>query len=433
MRNVVLITWDSVRADHYSCYGYRKKTTPFLDRLAEKGIKFENAIVSGVPTPISMGGIFTGKHSSEGKIKSQTLAEVLSKNGYTTYAFHSNPYASRYFGFNRGFKYFKDYVWKDEEGYRSGYSGKWRTIAVNALKKLKFVNIDRARFYYNVLCVLIKNEYAVGLNLDKFYDDILNLINKNKHFFLWILLIETHFPYAPSNWSRWKKARSMLAYDKYYRFGGVQKRVELKLKDKELKLILDAYDDCIREADRWTEQLWKDLRDTDPIFIVHADHGEAFGEHGFFGHPPEHYEYLIRVPLVIYNADVKGVVKEPVSLLRLAPTICELAGVKNAKNELPQPSLLEEAEYTPPIVENKLESGYRVTVRDVDWKLILNPDRGDELYNIRKDPMEQNNLINDERDIVKELRALAEKHLKTRIIRGRIGDSVRALKRLKKI
>ena len=222
----------------------------------------------------------------------------------------------------------------------------------------------------------------------------------------------------------------MLTYDKYYKFGGVQKKIKLKLKDKELKLILDAYDDCIKEADQWTEQLWKDLKDTDPIFIVHVDHGDAFGEHGFFGHPPEHYEYLIRVPLVIYNADVKGVVKEPISLLRLAPTICELAGVKN---EFPQPSLLEDVEYIPPIVENKVKGGFRITVRDEEWKLIVNPDRGDELYNVKKDPMEQNNLIEDERDIVKELRALAEKHLKTRLIQGKIGDSVRALKRFGKI
>ena len=432
MRNIVLITWDSVRADHCSCYGYNKKTTPFLDKLARRGLRFENAIVSGVPTPVSMAGIFTSKHNSEGKIKSKTLAEVLSRNGYMTAAFHSNPYASRYFGFNRGFKYFKDYVWKDEEGYRSGYSGKWRTLAVNFLKKLKLININRARFYYNILCILIKNEYAVGLNLDKFYDDILNFINKNedKPFFLWILLIETHFPYAPSNWSRWKKAKSMFIYDKYYRFGGVQKKIKLELKDKELKLILDAYDYCIRDADQWTERLWKDLKDADPILIVHADHGDAFGEHGFFGHPPEHYEYLIRVPLIIYNADVKGVVKEPISLLRLAPTICKLAGVKN---EFPQPSLLDNVEYTPPIVENKFKQGLRITVRDEKWKLIVNPDREDELYNIKKDPMEQNNLIDDEIDIAKELRALAEKHRKTRLIQGKIGDSVRALKRLKKI
>ncbi|MDK2781500.1 MAG: hypothetical protein PWR13_528 [Archaeoglobi archaeon] len=241
-------------------------------------------------------------------------------------------------------------------------------------------------------------------------------------------MIETHFPYAPSNWNRLKKAKSMLVYDKYYKFGGVQKRVHLKLKDKELKLILDAYDDCIKEADQWTEQLWNDLKDTDPIFIIHADHGDAFGEHGFFGHPPEHYEYLIRVPLVIYNTDVKDVVREPVSLLRLAPTIYELAGVKN---EFPQPSLLEDIEYTPPIVENKLENGFRITVRDKEWKLIVNPDREDELYNIKKDPYEQNNLIGQEKDIERELRKLAEKHLKRRIEEERLKAGIEKLKRLR--
>ncbi|MDK2781501.1 MAG: hypothetical protein PWR13_529 [Archaeoglobi archaeon] len=141
-------------------------------------MKFENAIVSGVPTPVSMGGIFTGTHNSEGKIKIKTVAEILSKNGCITSAFHSNPYASRYFGFNRGFSYFNDYVWKDKEGYRSEYGSNWRALAVKILKKLKFINIDRARFYYNVLCVLVKNEYAVGLNIDKFYNYIQNFINK---------------------------------------------------------------------------------------------------------------------------------------------------------------------------------------------------------------------------------------------------------------
>jgi len=176
MRNIVLITWDSVRADHCSCYGYKKETTPFLDKMARNGLKFENAIVSGIPTPVSMAGVFTGKHCD--KVKSKSLAEVLSKNGYITSAFHSNPYASRYFGFNRGFDYFKDYVWKDEDGYRSEYSSKWRILIVNLLKKLKFVNVNRIRFYYNILSIFIKikNEYAVGLNMSIFYDDILKWI-----------------------------------------------------------------------------------------------------------------------------------------------------------------------------------------------------------------------------------------------------------------
>ncbi len=446
MRNVVLITWDSVRADHYSCYGYRKKTTPFLDRLAEKGIKFENAIVSGVPTPVSMAGIFTCNYyngvfdprflrrstNKNIKISGKTLSLILSKNKINTAAFHSNPYVSRFFGFDVGFNSFNDFIWIDDGRFERS-SSILRKYIIKILNELNI--IDKARYYYNMINILIKNnKNTIYYPFTSYYSQILDWVDKVEFpYFIWILLTETHFPYLPSKWNRFEKLRAYRTYFKFYNLGSIDDGVNIKLNSNEYDFITSAYDDCIREADRWTEQLWKDLRDTDPIFIVHADHGEAFGEHGFFGHPPEHYEYLIRVPLVIYNADVKGVVKEPVSLLRLAPTICELAGVKNAKNELPQPSLLEEAEYTPPIVENKLESGYRVTVRDVDWKLIVNPDRGDELYNIRKDPMEQNNLINDERDIVKELRALAEKHLKTRIIRGRIGDSVRALKRLKKI
>jgi len=83
----------------------------------------------------------------------------------------------------------------------------------------------------------------------------------------------------------------------------------------------------------------------------------------------------------------------------------------------------------PPIVENKLKEGFRITVRDEEWKLIVNPDRENELYNIKKDPMEQNNLIEDEGDIVKELGVLAEKYLKKKIEEERLKTEIKKLKR----
>ena len=135
MRNVVLITWDSVRADHYSCYGYRKKTTPFLDRLAEKGIKFENAIVSGVPTPISMGGIFTGRYFEFGQKVTTTIAKILGYKGYRTAAFHTNPFVSRYYGFNKGFDVFKDGIYDQENR--------------SKIKRIKF--IDKFINYVNAI------------------------------------------------------------------------------------------------------------------------------------------------------------------------------------------------------------------------------------------------------------------------------------------
>ncbi len=96
-----------------------------------------------------------------------------------------------------------------------------------------------------------------------------------------------------------------------------------------------------------------------------------------------------------------------------------------------QPSLFEDVEYSPPIVENKLEEGFRVMVRDREWKLIVNPDREDELYNIRKDPLEQENLIGQEPDIERELRKLAEMHLKMRVEEERLRAGIEKLKRLR--
>lgn len=430
MRNIVLITWDSVRADHCSCYGYDKETTPFLDKIAKRGLKFENAIVRSLATPSSMSRIFTSIDNNCSEFlnstnscwrsffkRQKTLAEVLQNSGFRTAGFHSNPYLSRIYGFNKGFQVFEDNISYYHEIH-------WiRKTLRSFLKNIKLLQIARVIFD-----ITRGNTYERSI---KFYDKIVNFTydERNQNYFIWLLLIETHFPYLPEKFDRIKKGRIIRIFNKIEKFGGIkirQNTIKNSINDNEKSLLLTAYDECIKDVDEFVKQLWNDLKDTDPIFIVHADHGEAFGEHGFFGHPPEHYEYLIRVPLVIYNADVKGVVKEPISLLRLAPTICELARVEN---EFPQPSLLEDVEYSPPIVENKLEDGFRVTVRDREWKLIVNPDREDELYNIKRDPLERENLIGHEPDIERELRKLAEMHLKRRMEEEKLRAGIEKLKK----
>ena len=421
-RNIVLITWDSVRADHCSCYGYSKETTPFLDSLARKGLKFENAIVSGLPTPVSMGGIFTSKYCSSSKVKGKTLADVLKKSGYSTGAFHSNPFASRFYGFNKGFDVFKDYIIKESDKEYMRNPNFLRKIITKIIVK-SGLNIERFRFYYNLICVLIKNKYDVGLKFNDFYNDVIDWIGKQDTYFLWVLLIDTHFPYVPESMSRLEKIRSMITYDSLYSRGLTHRVDQSDIDKNKVKLVVKAYDQCISEADKMTKRFWNDIKDTDPIFIIHADHGEAFGEHGFFGHPPEHYEYLIRVPLVIYNADVRETIKKPTSLLKLAPTICDLV---NVPNEFSVSSLFKE-KYTPPIVENELESGLRVTVRDEEWKLIANPDRSHELYNIRQDPMELENLAEQEPDVKRELEKYVRKHIRLK------SELIKLNKRIKKL
>ena len=121
MRNIVLVTLDSVRADHCSFMGYHRETTPTLDKMAREGLVFENAIAAGVGTPASMMGAFTGNFAPladevnpklwrEEFKRRKTLAQVLSKHGYSTGAVVPNTFASSYFGFNKGFQYFQDFL-----------------------------------------------------------------------------------------------------------------------------------------------------------------------------------------------------------------------------------------------------------------------------------------------------------------------------------
>ena len=117
--NIVLISIDTLRADHVSCYGYERKTTPCLDQLAEEGILFENSYSTGVWTPPGHGSMLTGlhpcQHGATGKNRLRksvpTLAEILQNNGYRTVGLINNPQVGELVGFDRGHEIFCE-VWR---------------------------------------------------------------------------------------------------------------------------------------------------------------------------------------------------------------------------------------------------------------------------------------------------------------------------------
>ena len=116
-KNVILITIDSLRADHLSCYGYERGTSPNIDRLAEQGIIFKQAISNGGHTRIAFPSLFTSTYFFSGKFLEKTregfiirlfddrpyLPEILKMNGYKTAGFHSNPFLTERFGYAKGF------------------------------------------------------------------------------------------------------------------------------------------------------------------------------------------------------------------------------------------------------------------------------------------------------------------------------------------
>ena len=445
-RNIILITFDSLRADHCSFMGYHRETTPTLDKMARKGLYFENAIVSVPGTTSSIMGVFTGEYAvpdfrglvaqswekevSKGltslalerksswiseywrnEIKSKkTLAQALASRGYNTGAFHANPAVSSYFGFNKGFKTFQDFLSENGEGVRHKIYTK---LFIPVILKLGIGSIFRGFMDF------IKGR-GVFMDWENFYDLVIDWVEKSTQpFFLWILLMDTHAPYKPPRkYRRWSRSWDIYWLNwKLYRGGFTRPNFT----EKEREGIINAYDDAIYYADCFIKNLLKDLNDYDPIFIIHGDHGDGFCEHGFYGHPQMLYEELIHVPLIIYNADVKGKVEKPVSLLGIAPTILELIGMKN---EFPSESLLHGGKDW---VIVKAYGG-KIAVRTKEWKYIVGQKEEEELYYLKKDPHEQVNLIYEYPKLVDEFKKIVDLHIKCESEKRKIHDIARRLR-----
>ncbi|MCP2521145.1 sulfatase-like hydrolase/transferase, partial [SCandidatus Aminicenantes bacterium Aminicenantia_JdfR_composite] len=109
--NVILILLDAVRFDHVGCYGYKRKTTPNIDRLAENGVIFENAFSHSSHTLESVPSLLTSTYPSTHNVKTitsaipddiLTLPEIFKSYGYKTAIFSTNPYISVVYGYGKG-------------------------------------------------------------------------------------------------------------------------------------------------------------------------------------------------------------------------------------------------------------------------------------------------------------------------------------------
>jgi len=415
-RNIVLITFDSLRADHCGFMGYTRKTTPTLDKMAKDGLYFENAIASGVPTPVSMVGVFTGDYSYNDPAcvkpepwrkelaSRKTLAQVLTNKGYFTGAFHENVRVSSHFGFNKGFKYYNDSP---------------TSIGVKAKihDKLLVPLFEKMGFSTEIPDMLMR--VGTCAPWEAFYEHIINWIKKAKEpFFLWVLLLDTHTPYIPPR--RFRKYSNLCQV--YYYSWKVGKICRTKRTDEgeKYRKIINVYDDAIRYADHFVGKLWGDIKDYDPIVIIHSDHGDGFYEHGFYQHSGINglYEELIHVPLIIYNADVKGKIEKPISLLGLSPAILELIG---EENKFPSKSFLNGG--TDWCISKIFVRGKRIiAVRMKDWKFITGQKEEDELYNLKEDPYERKNVITEHPKLADEMRKIVKSHIRQEKERRRIGE-----------
>jgi len=443
--NVLIITIDSLRADHVSFLGYSKKTTPYLDKLSKKGLVFTNAISCGPDTPTSIYPMITSSYVLEyyasryrKSLKTSTdefeemkkvildiykyentLARILRKEGYKTAAFHSNPYLSGYYNFGKDFDYFYDSLEKRK------YSIK---------QKIKNF-VERNKILYNVSWILYKNIYSkIVISVSKkrykipyeraenINSKALNWLKHNKSkFFLWIHYMDVHFPYLPPE----EFCSVDLSPTEIIDLNNKMLKNPKDLDEEEIKILLNLYDDEIRYLDTQISFLIDSLEELglteETLIVITADHGDEFGDHGDFAHHnAKLYDELIRVPLMILNTEYSGRISEVVSLIDLAPTILDLIGIPIPK-KFQGRSLIPiiEGDKRGGVISETIKKGKRViSYRTNEWKFIWDNYRDrKELYNVVKDPKEKENVYG-ENEISKLLEQKVEEHLikqKTRI------------------
>lgn len=311
--NVILLSIDALRADHLGYHGYYRNTTSFLDQLADQTICFKTAISASSHTREAVPALLSGEYpdifAANGyRHTTETAADRLSTNGYRTAGFHSNPYVSRAYGFDSGFDTFDDDL----------HLGSNRYIAL----------IQRAIDKY----LLNKGEYhARAETINQRSLEWLDTTD-TKPFFLWNHYMDPHGPYNPPDEYTFaeKELSNNEAHDLYQKI--INRPDEVT--DEQRELLIDSYDGEIRYLDGQLKKFFQDLEKRElvesSLIIVTADHGDAFGEHGYYTHPRYLHESLIHVPLLISMPELGAhEVDYPVSTLDIVPTILAHAGVEN--------------------------------------------------------------------------------------------------------
>ena len=358
--NLLIITIDTLRADHLGVYGYLKIRTPNIDRLGEHGILFSHAY-SHVPLTLpSHCSLFSGTLPLYHGIRDNgyrlppstvTLAEILKKNGYQTAAFvGAFPLDSR-FGLDRGF-----------DAYDDLYGSK------NMVRDLSFVE----RKAEDV------NEKALAWIAG----------HKNEKYFAWVHYFDPHAPYEPP--SPFKEEYKSREYDG-----------EIAYTDAVIGKLLEKIEQ------------WRLTDNT--LIILTADHGESLGEHQESTHGIFIYDATLRIPLIFFSPKIfpsHKVVSDQVGLIDVAPTILDLMGLpQDPKMQgISLKTLMQKGTF-PPESYCYIESVAAMMdrnwaplqgLRTGEWKYIDAPRQ--ELYDLRNDPQETRNVIEKNPDQARHLR-----------------------------
>lgn len=424
-RNVLLITIDTLRADHLGSYGYAKGRTPTLDRLAEGGVVFEEAHAQAPFTCPSHASILTGRDPFEhGAIDNSgtpvradvaTLPEILGPRGFETAAFVSaTPVSDRVCGLGRGF-----------DSYGEDFSP-WRWLPQSTLE------IGAIRLLQPVARRLGKDLGRYERPAGETTDAVLRWLERprNGPFFVWVHYFDPHLPFTPP-----APYREMFdpdytgAMDGRWYSAGSPAREKIASTAADLRHMIALYDGEVAFVDAQLDRLLAALSRLDlaqsTLVIVTSDHGESHGEHDrYFAR--DLYRPSLHVPLILSfppgEAEPRRV-SQQVRLIDVAPTVLDYVGIAGASpggltllplarggsgtSSRPVYALFPRGQLKSTTTDMFAlqDDGYKLLWRSAWWYAdgVRVPPR-EELYDVQADPFETENVIAEGPPVLPDLR-----------------------------
>ncbi len=453
--NIIVVLLDTLRADHLSSYGHGRDTSPAINRLAEEGVLFEQAVSPAAWTPPSHASLFTGTFPSRHKVDRSNLVlpqelhplpQVLQRHGYRTYGVSSNYWLSRETSFDRGFDRFV-HSWQvvqaggtnaplarqdrkhaldlqrleqaaEEGGFSRWYGGLVNSFYEKATQKLrkKWNLWDDGAWRVNWQVRQWLNEWS----------------SSEAPVFAFLHYMEPHIRYAaPGRYRHLHLPKGVT--------GAQAERVNqdpwkfltgrTEMTEDDFDVLSRLYDGEISYVDTRVGQLVDMLKAAhlldDTLLVVTSDHGENLGDHGFMDHCYCLYDSLLHVPLIARGPEgfsggkrVSGQVQSN----EIFATALDLAGVPDedpARSQIqtegtlfpetaggpehaafaeygePQPPLEVLRRRFPDFEGRNFDRSLRM-VRQQGWKYIQATDGSEELYDLAADPGETQNQVETE-------------------------------------
>lgn len=320
--NVILVSIDSLRADHVGCYGYDRKTTPNLDRFAAEGARFAQHISSSSWTLPAHAAMFTSVSDSvHGCVEATgtalnpafiTLAERFKQAGYATGGFYGGPYLHEAFGLGQGFDEYTYCVESEAEHFEASQVEQWANSSV-------------------------KHERShTGVTNDQVYGAARSWMEGQRDgpFFTFVHLWDVHYDFTPpGEWA----TRFDPAYEGPIdgrNFFSDHATYNPRMSRRDLVHLKALYDGEIGWTDTFLGKLRQDLEawglDKNTVVAITSDHGTEFFDHGLKGHRLTLFDEVVHVPFVLWapgRIDPGRVVEDQTRVIDLGPTLLELADI----------------------------------------------------------------------------------------------------------